>query len=133
MISTIVTVNGIEDARKAVAVLHGDTVKSTLDDLIEMMAQDAATYPPELPNQRYERTYTLRDGWLKSDPVFQIDATSANVMLVNSVEYAPDVQGAGQQARIHQGRWETTEALMERWEDRVADAIEAALVNAVDA
>jgi hypothetical protein len=36
-------------------------VRSTADAIIE----DMRIYPPELPNQRYVRTYNLRDSWNK--------------------------------------------------------------------
>ncbi len=54
-------------------------------------------YPPELPNQRYQRTGRLGRGW-------QAQAAGSVITLDNPVDYAGAVYGP-QQRRIFAGRW----------------------------
>ena len=69
-------------------------------------------YPPELPNQKYIRTYKLRRGWKAF--IHQIDPRSFAVTISNAVDYTSFVVGslalaesvaASFQADIHKGRW----------------------------
>ena len=68
-------------------------------------------YPPELPNQRYRRTYALRGSWRKR----RAGPTTMHIESMN-VGYAPYVMGDGRQARIHQGRWNTDEQIARQYE-----------------
>lgn len=70
-------------------------------------------YPPELPNQKYVRTYTLRRGWKAYIQV--INPNSYAVVVSNDTDYTSFVVGslaiaesvaASFQADIHRGRWE---------------------------
>ncbi len=91
------------------------------------MADEAAVYPPPTGGG-YQRTGNLGRGWTDGETVFpQSSPTMLEAVRENSVPYGPNVQGAADQAEVHQGRWKTTEALMSAWEDRVAGAIEEAL------
>lgn len=54
-------------------------------------------YPPELPNQRYQRTGRLGRGW-------QAAAAGSVITLDNPVDYAGAVYGPNQRA-IFAGRW----------------------------
>ena len=54
-------------------------------------------YPPELPNQRYQRTGRLGRGW-------QARGAGSVIALENPVDYAGAVYGPNQRA-IFAGRW----------------------------
>lgn len=69
-------------------------------------------YPPELPNQKYIRTYRLRRGWKAY--IQRINPNSFAIVVSNDVEYTSFVVGslaqavsvaASFQADIHRGRW----------------------------
>lgn len=100
-----------------------------LKEEMELGAQEAGTYPDELPNQRYERTgargrrtrleygrgnnqysqsYTI-----KSDPTYR--GRSADPYVLG------DAQGNGQ-AAIHQGRWGVLFEIVQRVMERVYQA-----------
>ena len=55
-------------------------------------------YPPELPNQQYQRTGNLGGGWKIRNP------REGEVNLVNVMPYAGEVVGE-QQKDIHKNRW----------------------------
>jgi len=57
-------------------------------------------YPPPPPQSKYKRTYILREGW-------SFDGFGAKIKVVNRVPYAKYVQGDGDQAYMHVGRWRT--------------------------
>ena len=114
----------IRDLRQ---LLNMQALKPTIGGILADIAADAAVYPPERPNQTYIRTNTLRDGWLDSQPIFSGGGESLLAVLTNGTPYGPLVMDVEDQAAVHQGRWRTTDAIMEAWEDRTATRIEDAL------
>lgn len=68
------------------------------------------TYPPERPNQRYIRTYTLQAGWT-------IEASgSIGYRIRNQVGYTEYVVGSAYgtgQAPVHVGRWQILRDVVE--------------------
>lgn len=90
---------------------------------VQRMAQ---VYPPELPNQRYRRTFALRGSWRqrRAGPT-ELHVESAGVV------YAPWVQGAPTQARIHRGRWQTDEGIARAYEPTAQRQIERAIQAAL--
>lgn len=101
-----------------------------LESLLRAIASDAADYSkaPELPGQTYIRTGDLAAGWEGSDPIFQVSGDTLIGSIDNDVSYAAAVQGSdGEQEEIFQGRWRTTDAIADEWEERVAARIESEL------
>lgn len=122
-----VTEHGTADA---IALLQGIQIarlRDTIAAILRDMAADAADYPPERAGQRYRRTDALHDGWIDTPPMVDLRGGTLLGTLVNPVPYGPWVMGADDQARVHVGRWRTTDAMMDAWEDRAADRLEAAL------
>lgn len=76
-------------------------------------------YPPKPPKSKYIRTYKLRDGW-------KLDKNGAGIRIINSVLYAPYVQGDDMQAWMHIGRWFTVSATAGRNEAGMVQAAEKA-------
>jgi hypothetical protein len=71
---------------------------------------EMAKYPPPPPDSKYRRTGKLGRSWaheVKSS-LFAMEA-----IIGNNTPYAPDVQGEGQQAGIHQGRWQTDQEVLD--------------------
>jgi hypothetical protein len=87
------------------------------------MYTDLRTYPPELPNQRYRRTFKLRSGWyvIGSGLLFRV--------INDTNEYNREVQDRDQQRRIFQGRWPTWQGVVEQRQgdlrENVLRAVEA--------
>ena len=128
VISIAYTVSGVEAVLADLARIKPENAGAiVVDYLRDTLAPDAATYPPELPNQRYVRTGTLRRGWLEAEPTVSASGTDLLAVLENSTTYGDYVMGDAQ-AAVHQGRWRTVDMLMDAHEAGVAQAIEQGLV-----
>jgi hypothetical protein len=86
-------------------------------------------YPPPPANSRYRRTGTLGRRWT-TRPIRT--ATMVGREVGNNTEYAPLVQSAAVQARVHRGRWLTDEAVIEREAPRIIRDVERTLQEALD-
>ncbi len=64
-------------------------------------------YPKERAGQTYRRTFDLRFGWQA-----QAWGDKTKIKIVNAVPYAPFVQGDGEQAWMHRGRWRTVSKII---------------------
>lgn len=125
-IQTTIHVTGIGDTLRRLAALDRAALRPVVADILADIAHDAAVYPPELPNQRYVRTYRLRDGWLDRAPDVRLAGDTLLGILTNPTPYGPDVMGDTQEP-IFQRRWRTVDTISAAWEDRVAARIAAAL------
>lgn len=130
MLNLSYSVKGADQVAQDLGRFRLDSIQAEVAAILDDMAKEAAHYPPELPGQRYVRTGTLGRGWTGGQTMFpQKSATELEALRENSTPYGPNVQGAQDQAKIHQGRWKTTEALMADWEARVAQRVEQAIVK----
>lgn len=131
MIGISYNITGVEETRRGIARIRLDALQNTVAAILDDMASEAGTYPAPPPGSTYQRTNELHDGWLDSEPVFDTQAESLMATLTNPAPHGPYVQGAEDQAEVHQGRWRTVEALMDAWEGRATERIEAALMQQV--
>lgn len=131
-VRTTIAITGLDAALRQLRELRLDALRQTVADVLDEIAKDAAVYPPELPNQRYVRTFKLRDGWLEGDRDVRLSGDTLTAALTNGVGYADEVMGDDQKA-VFQDRWRTVDDLVDAWEDRVADRIDDALDQLVDA
>jgi hypothetical protein len=131
MISISCNVKGADAILHQLAGVRLDAIKGDVSALMDDMSADAAHYPP--PVGTYVRTGDLGRGWTDSEPLMSGDATSLMAVLTNSVPYGPFVQGAEDQATMHTGRWRTETQIMDAWEERAAQRIEAALGKLIGA
>jgi len=122
-----VTLSGDDAALRSLQRVRLDVLQHEIADILDDMGKDAATYPPELPNQRYQRTGDLGRGWTDSTPVFALQGSALTGVLENSVPYGPEVMGAQDQRTVFQGRWRVTDQIMAAWEARAAARVEDAL------
>jgi hypothetical protein len=124
-------VTGVEEARRSLAQIRLDALQGEVAAILDDMAAQAGSYPAPPPGSTYQRTNALHDGWLDSEPVFDLQADTLLATLTNPAPYGPYVQGAEDQASVHQGRWQTVESLMDEWEGKTAERLEAALMQKV--
>ena len=106
------------------------------DQALINLVPDLAHYPPELPRQRYVRTGDLGEGWTDAQPQWQSIASGFEGSIDNPVAYGPDVQGHLTQARIHSGRWQTDQAIVEAHAletEAIYDKALQAIADAIDA
>lgn len=109
------------DARLA-QLERSDIYRRPMQDVMQMLREDAQSYPPELPNQRYIRTFTLRRGWF-ARAIDQGDTLLGEVG--NNVRYGPQVMDRFDQKPIHQGRWQTTRDILTENTRRIVDTFAA--------
>lgn len=83
---------------------------SELESSGDVIVKEAQDYPPELPNQRYQRTYNLRDSWRRSQA--RRTGRSVIVDIDNAMEYGPAVMGENQEPSF-KGRWRRLRAIGE--------------------
>lgn len=124
MLDITYVVTGAAEIARDLAKLRLDSLRADVGDILDDMAKDAATYPPERPGQRYRRTNKLHDGWLDAEPQFSLQGETLLATLINPTAYGPFVMGADDQAAAFTDRWRTTDAIMAAWEDRAAARIE---------
>lgn len=133
MVDITYSVTGIEDVERMIAKVRPDAWRKDVEDILTEIAGDAANYPPPPDGSTYVRTFTLRDGWLDAQPSFDMSGDTLMAVLTNPTPYGGYVQGPDDQAWMHEGRWRTTDAIMDSWEGRVAQAIEDGLIRLLDA
>lgn len=83
-----------------------------LEDVAKAALPTLRIYPPELPNQKYQRTGNLGRGWQ-----YGAASSSANgrvIQLFNPVDYAPPVYSDSSQQAAFQGRWPTRSELTDQ-------------------
>lgn len=127
MIGVTYTTTGAEAVRRDLAKLRLEALQAEIAAVLDDIAADTAAYPPPPAGTRYHRTNKLHDAWLDADPTFNLSGATLLAVLTNPISYGPYVQGAGDQASVHAGRWRTTEAIMDAWESRVAARVEDAI------
>ena len=127
MLNVTYTITGVDETRRDLAKLRVGALQSDIADVLDDIAADAATYPPEVPGQRYRRTNRLHDEWIDAAPQFSLSGDTLAAVLENATPYGPPVMGADNQTKAFAGRWRTTDAIMTAWEDRVAARVEDAL------
>lgn len=116
-------------------------LQETANTALLSLIPDLADYPPAPVQSHYRRTGTLGRLWTSAKPEFAPLSTGFEARIGNKTRYGLWVQGPkGQrpgQAKQHQGRWKTTEAIVkahqaeidayfERAMERVIEAIDAA-------
>ena len=134
MIDITITISGVDTQVARMGNLEGialDAAKDGMSQALIAMADVLADYPPELPNQKYVRTYTLYDGWIDTDPVFQAIPSGLAATLTNPTEYGPQVEGDATQEAIFQGRWPTVGQVQQAQAEAARDAVAAAVDEAV--
>lgn len=88
-------------------------------------------YPPPLPNQRYVRTYRLRQGWKAG--IRRLNGNTYAMVISNDVEYTQQVVGSLAQVEsvaarfqdaIHRGRWPLATTTVKFWQEAFLELLE---------
>lgn len=73
-----------------------------------------ATYPQQGSGSTYRRTGTLGRRWTNAIPAIAATMQGLQGRIGNNTVYGPLVQSHAHQARVHRGRWQTDEMVMQR-------------------
>lgn len=115
---------------------------SAMIDEIERLLMDlaghAAEYPPPPSGSGYVRTRTLGRLWHQARPQISAQGQILDARIGNATSYGPYVQDPDRQAWMHQGRWQTTDDVVEArgrvakaYLDRVGGRMVKEIANAV--
>lgn len=91
-------------------------LKEPTGEALELLYEQATTYPPERPGQRYRRTFKLRNSW-KREQV--LSGSVLGKVSSQGVAYSRYVMDAERQAWMHQGRWKTVQDISAEQEEPV--------------
>lgn len=107
-----------------------DGLEPAVDEANQLLLEELRDYPPKLPNQRYVRTFRLRDSWQPSR--IMREGTLGRVW--GDIAYNQWVMDERFQAAIHQGRWQTVQRIArdEALQQQVSDIFERRLQAMVD-
>lgn len=90
------------------------TANAALKEIAERVVEDMKVYPDKLPNQKYVRTFTLKNSWKISGAKNRYQISNSARQRIGKKKphwgkrYATYVVGNAkgkEQAQIHQGRW----------------------------
>ena len=121
---------------KTLRLLAANTGESLADTLVGELVEaepdrlEAEPYPPELPGQRYVRTFTLAASW-EQEQVGTGEWEIINTATQKGRQYAEYVVGEPEdQADVHRGRWWTgREKVVEHFERYGPEAVQDALAR----
>lgn len=114
----------------------GDAVDREMTDTLaralRLLASRAGQYPPNPPNSRYRRTYTLGRLWTSTPPEVMRQAGGWMGVVDNATPYGPEVQDPDRQLGVHAGRWKTTEDIVSEGLEDVTRILQDGATKAVE-
>jgi len=125
-----ITITGLDrlyrrlDATRATGALVPPMQRAVL-----RVANRMANYPAPPPRSTYRRTGTLGRRW-----TVKVIRTANGVQgrVGNNTIYAPLVQSRRFQTRVHRGRWQTAEDVVEQLESTITADFQAAVNRAIE-
>lgn len=125
-----IEIRGLRELRSKLGNMENvnDVIRQPMNDALALLQRRMMTYPPQRPTW-YVRTNTLKRRWL-----FQTTETTNGIrgILGNNTEYAPLVQSAQMQARVHHGHWQTDRQVVTEEEPRIRELFERAINEALE-
>jgi hypothetical protein len=97
-------------------------------DALELLSKRLQLYPPPPPGSTYDRTGALRNSWQET----LVMSSTVLGIVYNNIDYGPFVQDAEEQAGIHQGRWQTTQSVLEEEEGNIVGLYERHLEELIN-
>ena len=105
---------GIQDALQAEAEGGAmERVGETVHQALLLLATYAADYPPQPADSDYRRTGTLGRLWTTATPHMTMSGHVLDARIGNATPYGPWVQDPERQGRVHRGRWQTTDEVVQ--------------------
>lgn len=107
--------------------MAADIGQRAYDRIHTPLLDELQYYPPPRPNQRYVRTFRLRDGWTVA---YQRSGSGFEILIGNKTPYTKFVVGSLAQARaaaasfqawMHKGRWPLAVETVDFWLEAFAE------------
>lgn len=107
--------DGLNQAFQQAPEIVGPELQRTTEASLLSLLPELKDYPAERPGQTYQRTLTLGRTWSEATPEFQAMGSgfAFEGRIGNSTPYGPFVQDPFFQAWMHQGRWQTTDDVVQ--------------------
>ena len=115
---TEVVIVGDKELERKLRKLNPRQLEAALLAAGKTVESEMKEYPPPPPASTYVRTYNLRDSWNVKP-----QRRDFSVIVENTAEYAPYVQGDKLQASIHRGRWKTLKKTAESKKDEIVNKL----------
>ena len=126
---TSIRIEGIEELQaKLGRVAAIEMLRDPMRRAVTAIESYMKVYPPPPPNSLYIRTRRLGNAW-ESKIVQKSGGLEGTIN--NNTEYGPFVQSSLFQSRIHQGRWQTDQDAMARYERPIVADFEDAIQRAL--
>lgn len=113
-------------------IIVGQEMKKASDASLILLAGEMKDYPPAPADSWYIRTLTLGRTWSAQSPEWQAAGNGFFGSIANPTPYGPKVQSAQQQARVHRGRWDTDEDVLEYNYEKIKAQFEAGAKRVVN-
>ena len=124
MMATI-KIEGVDKLIKKLGTVEGVKVlEKPMRRSVMRLQSDMAKYPAQRAGSAYVRTGTLGRRW-----TVKVNRSQSGLLgkVGNNTEYAPFVQSARFQARIHSSRWQTDEIVVNRNAQTIINDFKAAI------
>lgn len=109
-----------------------DALLAGTEDASALYLREMRVYPPQRAGSLYRRTGTLGRSWFRQVQRVPGGARGEIFSNGNMAPYNIRVQKAGLQARVHQGRWQTDEAVAERLRPQIVRFYEVRVAQAAN-
>ena len=124
-VATVVTIQGDEELLNLLnELIRPSNMAPAMQRAGARLRTELAKYPPPPPNSTYRRTGKLGRSWTHR---VNVNLVTTTALIGNNTPYAPDVQGEGMQAEIHQGRWQTEKEVLDNNADYIVEEVGARL------
>jgi hypothetical protein len=133
----VVTVDGLSELLEAFAnfpTIAAGEISKAVEKALLLLQGAAADYPPKPPESTYRRTGTLGRLWTSAARVVEENVSGAFVVgrVGNATPYGPYVQDPKEQAKVHRGRWKTTEQIVQEHRAEIDDILAEAGAQIVE-
>jgi hypothetical protein len=126
MISFSITIDATSVLSKLTRLEQFDGVEGALNDEADLIVDDERQYPPELPNQRYVRTFNLRDQTRAR--AARRSGSGYEVEVESGADYASEVVGAKQRSAFV-GRWRLFKVVAQAHVPALRARVQAAVIK----
>jgi len=105
------------------------TLRPAMEHAVKLVQRDMADYPAQRAGSTYRRTGTLGRRWTTK---VSYGSSGVQGKVGNNTKYGPYVQSERFQSRIHRGRWQTDEQVLERDTEKITGLLQDTIDKALE-
>lgn len=124
-----IQLTGVDALMDKLGVAEGvEILRRSMERSMLLLMADMAKYPRQRSGSKYRRTGTLGRRWTKS---VRSEYGGLTGIVGNNTPYGPYVQSAERQAWMHQGVWQTDEAVAHRRQSEIVGDFDRSIQEAL--